>query len=91
MAVGGPEVSYNSADVLKCTPEIDYVICGEGETPFRQLCGALITGRGMPIPGVAYRQGGRIVPAEPYAGKRHAGQSVYRRISVYAAWPNRLF
>lgn len=44
LAVGGPEVSYNSADVLKCTPEIDYVICGEGETPFRQLCGALITG-----------------------------------------------
>lgn len=69
LAVGGPEVSYNSADVLKCMPEIDYVICGEGETPFRQLCGALITGRGMPISGVAYRQGGRIVPAEPYAGK----------------------
>lgn len=31
--LGGPEVSYDWEDVI-CRPEVDYIITGEGETPF---------------------------------------------------------
>ncbi len=36
--LGGPEVSYDAADVLAKHPEIDGVICGEGEEAFTKLC-----------------------------------------------------
>ena len=35
--LGGPEVSYNPEDWLLKFPEIDYLICGAGETGFRYL------------------------------------------------------
>lgn len=38
--LGGPEVSYNAAEVLE-NPLIDYVISGEGEKPFALLCKAI--------------------------------------------------
>lgn len=34
--LGGPEVSYDWADVI-ARPEVDYIITGEGETPFREF------------------------------------------------------
>ncbi|TAG57272.1 MAG: radical SAM protein [Cytophagales bacterium] len=34
--LGGPEVSYDYEDVI-CLPEIDYIIVGEGENPFREF------------------------------------------------------
>lgn len=36
--LGGPEVSYDAADVLANHPEIDCIICGEGEGAFAKLC-----------------------------------------------------
>lgn len=68
LVLGGPEVSYNAVDVLKHAPEIDCVICGEGEIPFRLLCDRLISGNISPISGIAYRRDGRIVAAEPFVG-----------------------
>ena len=35
--MGGPEVSYNPKEWLKEFPEIDFIICGAGETGFRYL------------------------------------------------------
>ena len=34
--LGGPEVSYDWQDVI-ARPEVDYIITGEGETPFREF------------------------------------------------------
>ncbi|MDO8368566.1 MAG: DUF4080 domain-containing protein [Saprospiraceae bacterium] len=34
--LGGPEVSYDWQDVI-VRPEVDYIITGEGETPFREF------------------------------------------------------
>ncbi|MBQ8598499.1 MAG: B12-binding domain-containing radical SAM protein [Oscillospiraceae bacterium] len=34
---GGPEVSYNSREILEQNPAIDMVLSGEGEKPFTQL------------------------------------------------------
>lgn len=38
IVLGGLEVSYNSTEVMSLHPEIDFVICGEGENPFAVLC-----------------------------------------------------
>src|SRR5690606_24134911 len=37
LVLGGPEVSYETAEQA-IVREADYVICGEGEVAFRQLC-----------------------------------------------------
>ena len=37
LVLGGPEVSYNPQCWLTDYPDIDYIICGEGETAFRKL------------------------------------------------------
>jgi radical SAM superfamily enzyme YgiQ (UPF0313 family) len=34
--LGGPEVSYDWEDVI-CLPEVDFIITGEGETPFAEF------------------------------------------------------
>ncbi len=45
IVLGGLEVSYNPEEVLKNHPEIDFVICGEGEKPFALLCDRLYAER----------------------------------------------
>lgn len=35
--LGGPEVSYNAAQILESYPQIDGVMCGEGEATFLEL------------------------------------------------------
>ena len=37
IVAGGPEVSYNSRQILQDNPAIDMILCGEGEKPFVQL------------------------------------------------------
>ncbi len=37
IVLGGPEVSFDSADCMQEYPEIDYIICGEGESAFAAL------------------------------------------------------
>ena len=34
--LGGPEVSYDFGDII-ALPEVDYIITGEGEIPFREF------------------------------------------------------
>lgn len=42
--LGGPEVSYNSEELMILNPSIDYVIRGEGEVTFNELVGQIVAG-----------------------------------------------
>lgn len=55
--LGGPEVSYNAAEILREMPEADCVLMGEGEQTFSRLVEAYEDGNtgDMEIPGVAFR------------------------------------
>ena len=64
--LGGPEVSYQAGELLKETPEIDYIVLGEGELTMKSLLEALANGQTMAnIPGLAYRKQGGIIAEEP--------------------------
>lgn len=55
--VGGPEVSYDSADVLRRLPEVAGVMKGEGEATFLEVVSYYVEGR-VPlqeIDGITYR------------------------------------
>ncbi len=56
--VGGPEVSYDSVDVLNRLPEVTGVMKGEGEETFSELCKLWSFGEGLSldyIKGITYR------------------------------------
>ena len=55
--VGGPEVSYHPEQILTENPNIDYVMCGEGEETFRQFLDSYNNGalENKEIGGLAYR------------------------------------
>ena len=58
IVLGGPEVSYNASELLEKYPFIDYILCGEGEKSFAQLC------NGVPlniIDNLCYRDVGKIM------------------------------
>lgn len=56
IVLGGPEVSWRTAQALETLPQADYVISGEGEEPFARLCAALANGeQPADIPGVCSR------------------------------------
>lgn len=61
--LGGPEVSYNSEKVLE-NNFVDYVICGEGEIPFSNICQFLLSGGNADLSGISWR--GNI--SKPYIG-----------------------
>lgn len=66
IVLGGPEVSYNAAAVLKYS-FVDYVLSGEGEYPLARLLDALSTGGdGVGLPGVCCRKAQGLHLAEPY-------------------------
>ncbi|OGQ92994.1 MAG: hypothetical protein A2284_02405 [Deltaproteobacteria bacterium RIFOXYA12_FULL_61_11] len=44
IVLGGPEVSYESEQQPICR-QADYVVCGEGESLFAELAGAILAGR----------------------------------------------
>lgn len=55
--VGGPEVSYDSADVLRRLPEVTGVMKGEGEATFLEVVSYYVEGRVslQEIDGITYR------------------------------------
>lgn len=67
--LGGPEVSYNTCEVLSLYNWCDYVISGEGEYPFAALCDAIFSHSDPAIPGVCYRENRGVVLSEPYIGE----------------------
>lgn len=53
---GGPEVTYTPVEVLTNYPQFDFVVCGSGETRFKNLLKQdLCPEREPRIPGVTYR------------------------------------
>lgn len=67
IVLGGPEVSYCAEEVLSRNPKVNYVLSGEGETPFAVLIDTLYRkGRLSEVPGLSYRARGKIRPSQPY-------------------------
>jgi radical SAM superfamily enzyme YgiQ (UPF0313 family) len=64
VVLGGPEVSFESAEFFVKHPEIDAVIAGEGEDAFPLLVRSLADGRDLRH---------RIVHAEPFRGFAESG------------------
>ena len=65
--LGGPEVSYNTKDVLLNNPDVGYVISGEGEKPLALLLDAIYIGEPEPnIPGVCYRKDNEPILSTPF-------------------------
>lgn len=63
IVLGGPHATARPAETLREIPHLDYVIAGEGERPFEQLCEKLAQGRTdfETIPGLAFRKNGEVV------------------------------
>lgn len=60
--LGGPEVSYDAANILQENEAVDFVVRGEGEATLHELLQAL-ENQHMPdnIAGISYRLAGRII------------------------------
>lgn len=65
--LGGPEVSFDSEDILRDNWFIDFIVSGEGEIPFRELLLAIFNGDSnySNIRGLTYREGKDIVKNPP--------------------------
>lgn len=72
--LGGPEVSFDTAYWLETYPAIDFLVAGEGEESLRRFLeeyeksqGVLEAIRLKDVPGLVYRQDGKVVqnPQEP--------------------------
>lgn len=61
--LGGLEVSFDSIDIMKKHPYVDYIISGEGEVPFRELL-SYLNGKKtdiLTVSNVYYREGENIL------------------------------
>ena len=66
LVLGGPEVSFEVAELMRLHPYIDYIVFGEGEQTFSELLLNLYQSRsetivGPGILGLAYRVDGQVV------------------------------
>lgn len=62
LILGGPEVAYRAEDALANHPEIDFVLCGEGESALAPLLEAIRAGACLEaVPGLCYRSGEKIM------------------------------
>ena len=60
--LGGPEVSYDSADIMKKNPLVDFIVFGEGEETFRQLMDCLSGNRDLAeVDGLVWRSEGKVL------------------------------
>jgi len=64
IVLGGPEVSFDTLELMKAHKQIDFIMQGEGEYTFNALCGELLKDAGSQsyesIKGLVYRLGGKI-------------------------------
>lgn len=66
--LGGPEVSFDSSELMSMHADIDCIVCGEGEATFRELANLLSdwqfpmqSAQLSAIPGICFRIGDEIV------------------------------
>lgn len=95
IVLGGPEVSFDCAEVLQSLPAADFLIAGEGERPMALLLEHLAAGRHFDeVPGLYYRKDGKVTgspaaapagePPSPYSPlyfKRLGGRMAYLETS----------
>lgn len=55
IALGGPEVSFSAETVLADCPEVDFILCGEGEISFSALLDSVESGNISAVPGLCRR------------------------------------
>ncbi|RQP99667.1 radical SAM protein [Burkholderia stagnalis] len=58
VVLGGEHATYATVEILETHPEIDFIVRGEGEVTFLELCELTFNGSGQPLAdvlGVAYR------------------------------------
>ncbi|MCC0735130.1 B12-binding domain-containing radical SAM protein [Clostridioides sp. ZZV14-6009] len=66
IALGGPEVSYDSYEAMKKYDFVDYILYGEGELIFRDLVLRLKGKKEIKnVDGLVYRQGSEIIANKP--------------------------
>lgn len=62
IVLGGPEVTYDTAEWMEKIPEVDFIIIGEGEHSFKQLLLEIDGNRDyMNVPGLAFRKNEKVV------------------------------
>ncbi len=61
--LGGPEVSYDAENTLRGNQFVDYIISGEGEEPFAQLCSGISVEK---IEGLSFKKGEDVVVKPPF-------------------------
>ena len=59
IVLGGPEASYNPADILSVHHDVDFILCGEGEESFAALC-RMLSGEKTDVQGLCFRSGNEI-------------------------------
>ncbi|WP_059173748.1 B12-binding domain-containing radical SAM protein [Bacillus sp. FJAT-27445] len=62
IVLGGPEVTYDTAQWLERLSAADYIVIGEGEAAYKELLQELESGAPNlgKVPGLAYRQNGQV-------------------------------
>ncbi len=63
--MGGPHASLLAEDVLKENPNLDAVVCGEGDMTVPELANAWDSGELAKVKGIVFRENGRIVRNPP--------------------------
>jgi anaerobic magnesium-protoporphyrin IX monomethyl ester cyclase len=62
IVLGGPEVTYDTAEWMEKIPEVDFIVMGEGEQTFKQLLTEInATNNYRNVDGIAYRIDGKIL------------------------------
>lgn len=66
--LGGPEVSFNAAAIMKRHPEIDFIVKGEGEAVLNHILSVLDSRDGFTgVPGLCWREGSGVYESEDLA------------------------
>ena len=66
IALGGPEVTYDSENSMEKYPFVDYILYGEGELVFRDLVMYLQGDKNIEdVEGIVYRKDGQIIVNRP--------------------------
>ncbi len=60
--LGGPEVSYDGAEIMEANPLIDFIVVGEGEETFKELMDSLTQDLDMAaVDGLIWRKGDKVI------------------------------
>ncbi|WP_040204677.1 B12-binding domain-containing radical SAM protein [Neobacillus jeddahensis] len=62
IVLGGPEVTYDTREWMDRIPEVDFIVCGEGEQTFKQLLVEIEQQQNYThVPGIAFRDQGQVI------------------------------